>query len=160
MCLVCGDYVFFFKQKTAYEMRISDWISDVCSSDLRSIDGRGLPRSDDWFAGHGDPVPLIGLGADVPASDVLGAVLKKAEANERFTESDIVAMFSADRDDVAAVASLVDRLRPDVVGDTITHVVHRNINYTNLCLNRYGFCAFSKSQIGRASCRARVFQIV
>src|SRR3546814_3725982 len=30
--LVC--YVFFFKQKTAYEMRISDWSSDVCSSDL------------------------------------------------------------------------------------------------------------------------------
>src|SRR3546814_3377041 len=29
--------VFFFKQKTAYEMRISDWSSDVCSSDLRSL---------------------------------------------------------------------------------------------------------------------------
>src|SRR3546814_4828823 len=28
-------YFFFFKQKTAYEMRISDWSSDVCSSDLR-----------------------------------------------------------------------------------------------------------------------------
>src|SRR3546814_8640962 len=39
MVLVVGDvvllcYVFFFKQKTAYEMRISDWSSDVCSSDL------------------------------------------------------------------------------------------------------------------------------
>src|SRR3546814_5629663 len=32
--LVCVSYVFFFKQKTAYEMRISDWSSDVCSSDL------------------------------------------------------------------------------------------------------------------------------
>src|SRR3546814_17881069 len=31
---------FFFKQKTAYEMRISDWSSDVCSSDLRAIDRR------------------------------------------------------------------------------------------------------------------------
>src|SRR3546814_3328781 len=30
---------FFFKQKTAYEMRISDWSSDVCSSDLRTRDG-------------------------------------------------------------------------------------------------------------------------
>src|SRR3546814_17025854 len=29
------DFMFFFKQKTAYEMRISDWSSDVCSSDLR-----------------------------------------------------------------------------------------------------------------------------
>src|SRR3546814_14460566 len=32
--IVCLDFIFFFKQKTAYEMRISDWSSDVCSSDL------------------------------------------------------------------------------------------------------------------------------
>src|SRR3546814_20334005 len=38
--------VFFFKQKTAYEMRISDWSSDVCSSDLPStaVDDRSVPR--------------------------------------------------------------------------------------------------------------------
>src|SRR3546814_4593896 len=33
-CVSCVIFVFFFKQKTAYEMRISDWSSDVCSSDL------------------------------------------------------------------------------------------------------------------------------
>src|SRR3546814_9511112 len=71
-------------------------------------------------------------------------LFRSAEANERFTESDIVAMFSADGDDVAAVASLADRLRQEVVGDTITYVVNRNINYTNICLYRCGFCAFSK----------------
>src|SRR3546814_4077691 len=35
--------VFFFKQKTAYEMRISDWSSDVCSSDLIGLGPRGQP---------------------------------------------------------------------------------------------------------------------
>src|SRR3546814_5678689 len=34
MCII---YLFFFKQKTAYEMRISDWSSDVCSSDLPNV---------------------------------------------------------------------------------------------------------------------------
>src|SRR3546814_8525330 len=34
MCTLFGGFFFFFKQKTAYEMRISDWSSDVCSSDL------------------------------------------------------------------------------------------------------------------------------
>src|SRR3546814_7199482 len=34
MCVYLGVFFFFFKQKTAYEMRISDWSSDVCSSDL------------------------------------------------------------------------------------------------------------------------------
>src|SRR3546814_17877088 len=45
-------FFFFFKQKTAYEMRISDWSSDVCSSDLRPRS----QRSDDaaiHAAGHG-----------------------------------------------------------------------------------------------------------
>src|SRR3546814_6349252 len=37
-------YVFFFKQKTAYEMRISDWSSDVCSSDLPNYAGQFDPR--------------------------------------------------------------------------------------------------------------------
>src|SRR3546814_9456968 len=46
--LVC--FVFFFKQKTAYEMRISDWSSDVCSSDLWLLDRvrlTGSTTSDD-----------------------------------------------------------------------------------------------------------------
>src|SRR3546814_996673 len=36
-------FFFFFKQKTAYEMRISDWSSDVCSSDLFSLDSGATP---------------------------------------------------------------------------------------------------------------------
>src|SRR3546814_10052611 len=50
MLLVCGAYLrimwlffFFFKQKTAYEMRISDWSSDVCSSDLAEQAAVGAP---------------------------------------------------------------------------------------------------------------------
>src|SRR3546814_10055694 len=45
MSCVCVCVFFFFKQKTAYEMRISDWSSDVCSSDLRNLrllEQRGL----------------------------------------------------------------------------------------------------------------------
>src|SRR3546814_2681480 len=43
----CGTVLFFFfKQKTAYEMRISDWSSDVCSSDLHAPDAIGLARID------------------------------------------------------------------------------------------------------------------
>src|SRR3546814_3560629 len=41
--------VFFFKQKTAYEMRISDWSSDVCSSDLLPYERP--PLSKEYFAG-------------------------------------------------------------------------------------------------------------
>src|SRR3546814_2783410 len=39
-------FFFFFKQKTAYEMRISDWSSDVCSSDLLNLNGSGFLGAD------------------------------------------------------------------------------------------------------------------
>src|SRR3546814_5066404 len=42
--MVCFRFFFFFKQKTAYEMRISDWSSDVCSSDLRVLAEREAAR--------------------------------------------------------------------------------------------------------------------
>src|SRR3546814_4021525 len=43
MCYLCCFYVFFFKHKTAYDMRISDWSSDVCASDLdQRVLGVGL----------------------------------------------------------------------------------------------------------------------
>src|SRR3546814_3413667 len=43
--------IFFFKQKTAYEMRISDWSSDVCSSDLNKNEELPLPSSFNFFNG-------------------------------------------------------------------------------------------------------------
>src|SRR3546814_6903106 len=55
------SYVFFFKQKTAYEMRISDWSSDVCSSDLipEEIE-RGKGREDR----HSGEVEMLWLSGD------------------------------------------------------------------------------------------------
>src|SRR3546814_2558082 len=53
---MCADAMwlfFFFKQKTAYEMRISDWSSDVCSSDL--TDTQGLQIFDNYVAGAAMP---------------------------------------------------------------------------------------------------------
>src|SRR3546814_3077613 len=54
MLMLCSIlFVFFFKQKTAYEMRISDWSSDVCSSDLEGGLARpGRPHDRDRFAGY------------------------------------------------------------------------------------------------------------
>src|SRR3546814_4665416 len=56
MIFVCSWFFFFFKQKTAYEMRISDWSSDVCSSDLA---GRRGACSNSIFA------LLLAIGFDL-----------------------------------------------------------------------------------------------
>src|SRR3546814_4079497 len=58
---MCSVSFFFFKQKTAYEMRISDWSSDVCSSDLG---GKAKVGPDDPPIGAGarDPLQIDALG--------------------------------------------------------------------------------------------------
>src|SRR3546814_3131025 len=53
---------FFFKQKTAYDMRISDWSADVCSSDLRAVDAR---------LGHADAGIVARECADRAAAEIL-----------------------------------------------------------------------------------------
>src|SRR3546814_2693633 len=71
---VCDDglgfvvfcFVFFFKQKTAYEMRISDWSSDVCSSDLPAIDRRMVDRNA-AFRQHFLKVAIADRIATIPA---------------------------------------------------------------------------------------------
>src|SRR3546814_2514638 len=56
--LICFIFFFFFKQKTAYEMRISDWSSDVCSSDLIVVD---VPEQrPEWIP----QITLLGRGVD------------------------------------------------------------------------------------------------
>src|SRR3546814_7186063 len=61
---------FFFKQKTAYEMRISDWSSDVCSSDLPARLGHTHSVGIDIFAG------AVAKTCLVDRRDVLGAILQ------------------------------------------------------------------------------------
>src|SRR3546814_3607784 len=74
VCFCCYS-VFFFKQKTAYEMRISDWSSDVCSSDLVRLGPRdaqsfaiacaaGGGRGNLQHAGQILPGQAVGVGHD------------------------------------------------------------------------------------------------
>src|SRR3546814_10251581 len=66
---------FFFKQKTAYEMRISDWSSDVCSSDLPALEDLVHRRRLVDLAGDGHvvlDVERVGVEAAVPAHHVEG----------------------------------------------------------------------------------------
>ncbi len=56
-------------------------------------------------------------------------------------------LFGARGPEVRAVAEVADRLRAEAVGDEVTYVVNRNINYTNVCTFKCRFCAFSKGPL-------------
>ncbi|KKC24318.1 5-amino-6-(D-ribitylamino)uracil--L-tyrosine 4-hydroxyphenyl transferase CofH [Sphingomonas sp. SRS2] len=110
----------------------------------RSVDARGLPVVDDWHPGTGEPMPVERVSGTTVRSDSLRAILDRATAGDRLAPSDIVRLFEADGPDVALVADAADALRREVAGEAVTFVVNRNINYTNICLYKCGFCAFSK----------------
>src|SRR3546814_4358200 len=67
-CVLCLLYFFFFKQKTAYEMRISDWSSDVCSSDLIVLYGKDKPALLILTPGNGEAPSSNGVTVGFAAS--------------------------------------------------------------------------------------------
>jgi FO synthase len=103
---------------------------------LRHADGDGLARDDSWAAG-GTVAPPPLPAAAAPLRLMEGDLDKEA----------ITALFQARGRDYAGVVAAADELRREVSGDVVSYVVTRNINYTNVCYFRCGFCAFSKGKL-------------
>jgi FO synthase len=115
---------------------------------LRFADTEGLAREDAWAPGASEPPPLARCRSfrSVQESAEVGRALNRAAAGERLGEQEIIALFDARGRDFAAVIAAADRLRRQCVGEAVTYVVNRNINYTNVCTYGCKFCAFSKGR--------------
>ena len=123
------------------------WLSTQISRVAhRLVDGDGLPRSDHWIPGDvmAAPFKVTGCGNEAVTSS-LKKIFDQVERDIGLTENDIIDLFRVRGDQFDAVCKFADELRQDVKGDIVTYVVNRNINYTNICTYRCGFCAFSKS---------------
>jgi 7,8-didemethyl-8-hydroxy-5-deazariboflavin synthase CofH subunit len=71
-------------------------------------------------------------------------VLDKAAAARELTAEDGEALFAAEGAELQRLLSAADELRHSRVGDRVAYVVNRNVNFTNVCVKRCGFCAFSR----------------
>jgi FO synthase len=122
------------------------WLDpDVMRHVLAAADGEGLARTGGWWPAAGLTVPSNPSSAGVRPE--LTAVLSRAERGKTLEEREIETLFHARGDEVTELAKLADAVRHDVVGDVVTYVVNRNINYTNICYFRCQFCAFSKGKM-------------
>ena len=74
-------------------------------------------------------------------------LIDKARAGIRLDEQEIASLFNARGADEGRVIQAADDLRRTMNGDTVSYVVNRNINYTNICYFGCGFCAFSKGRV-------------
>ncbi len=125
------------------------------------IDGSGTARPrGEWAPGKDLPAPHApsrfsaqwadeawanatpGRGADV--GDDLRRILDRSLGGHRPTRDEVRRLFEARGSEVDAIAAAADVLRQRTNGDTVSFIVNRNINYTNQCTYKCGFCAFSK----------------
>lgn len=131
------------------------WVDGGMTSSLaRRVDADGWPRTNGWHPGLSAAVPETTHRAKPGKVAAISAetrrILHKVERSERLGERDIEALFRARGDDYAAVCAAADDLRRSVNGDTVSYVVTRNINYTNICAYKCAFCAFSKGKTAEA----------
>ena len=125
-----------FPQRTAEATNVGDGADVILA-------GR---RSTAWYSGSdASPVPLI--PGPARAGGAVGEVLAGVRLGQEPGVEELVTLFSARGPEVAAVAALADELRQQTVGDTVTYVRNRNINYTNVCTFKCRFCGFSKGPL-------------
>jgi 7,8-didemethyl-8-hydroxy-5-deazariboflavin synthase CofH subunit len=72
------------------------------------------------------------------------AVLDKALEGRELSADDGAELFSAEGENLDRLISAADQLRQRRVGDRVGYVINRNVNFTNVCVKRCGFCAFSR----------------
>jgi FO synthase len=141
------------------------------SAVLQASDAEGLARDHPWVSGGSVEPPVL---VSTPSSSVValadsgshepggckdaaargprrfGAVdevLEGVMLGQEVGEEEMVTLFRARGPEVRAVAEAADELRRQAVGDVVTYVANRNINYTNICTFKCRFCAFSKGPL-------------
>ena len=137
-------------------------VPDLFRAHLQLVDGSGAARPRyAWAPGREIPAPVpphrvsAEWGDDEWAHQLapldlaslpstFAGILDRSLSGQPPTRDEVERLFLARGREVDAIASVADILRKEAVGDVVTYVVNRNINYTNQCYFRCGFCAFSK----------------
>jgi FO synthase len=114
-----------------------EWVDPVVLPHvLRASDSLGLSREDGWHPGEAGAVPFLVVRDALPL-----------DTASELGEEEIARLFRARGDERQRVFAAADRLRREVCGEEVSYVVTRNIQYTNVCYFRCGFCAFSKGKL-------------
>jgi FO synthase len=98
----------------------------------------GLEVTRDWASGLAAPERL-----DLEVR----AILRRAARHEPISDEDALALFRAEGASLEALCRVADDLRREAVGDDVTYVVNRNINFTNVCYVGCRFCAFAQREV-------------
>ena len=116
---------------------------------LDRIDVSGFVRDTQWTAGSATIPPNAQVRGENGRARQNGVsdILERAADGEELDEAQVMRLFEARGPDFRRVCEAADDMRAERGGDEVTYVVTRNINYTNVCYFKCGFCAFSKGKL-------------
>jgi FO synthase len=100
-----------------------------------------------------------GAGHSARARGDIAAALRAAEARRPLDDAQALALLAAEGDALEELVRVADALRAAAVGDEVTFVVNRNINFTNVCYTGCRFCAFAQREMDADSYTLRLEEI-
>jgi FO synthase len=120
-----------------------DW-TEVAAAAARTADATGAPGGR-WMGLAPAERGTSGAGGSRPPGGPGAAALRAAEADPgNLSDEHALTLMTAEGDLLEEVCRLADDLRRETVGDEVTYVVNRNINFTNVCYVGCRFCAFAQ----------------
>ncbi len=131
---------------------------------MNHCDADGFARRDSWTPGQEGELPAQDLRLwnttdGLPKADAaIRRIVEKCREQQSLSESDVALLFTARGNDFAYIIEQAREINRELRGDTVSYVVNRNINYTNVCYFRCQFCAFSKGKLSE-NLRGRPYDI-
>lgn len=140
-----------------YVLGAERWLDPALrSAVLHLSDSDGFARRDRWSPGDDQPVPeleaalLQGRLAGGEVSPQVRAIVAGCLEQEAPSEAEVTRLFECRGGEFMYLTQQADALRRAVNGDTVSYIVNRNINYTNVCYFKCQFCAFSKGKLSES----------
>jgi len=112
---------------------------------LAHSDAQWLARDDSWASGSDEEPPAPPVATS--RTGAVAAILDRYSPGYAFDRAELNTLFAARGGDFNAVVERADDVRRTLVGDDVSFVINRNINYTNVCTFKCRFCAFSKGPL-------------
>ena len=149
----------------SYVKNYKHWLADeTIAAVLRQADASGFAKRDSWKPGERAVIPelerqqILNDSNSLHVSEKVKYIVEKKLSGKELSLDEVTCLFECRGSDFTYLTHIANELREKCNGRTVSYVVNRNINYTNVCYFKCQFCAFSKGKLSE-NLRGRPYDI-